>query len=186
MELKGFLSELSGWFTKYTSGDPPMYISILSIFLFFLGNLSLLTTNSAECMETENKLEIEIAWFISLVTSKTVLLYELENRSISWKRIEWNKKHWNLDRIVLQLKATAIISSLVERDLNGIVVEPKRLFSYQRLNRNPMVSIFFCNGALLGQLHVELRHIIYWPDNLLTCILKILVQLFQQSLDMLC
>ena len=61
MELKGFLSELSGWFTKYTSGNPRMYISILSIFLFFLGNLSLLTTNSAECMETENKLEMEIA-----------------------------------------------------------------------------------------------------------------------------
>ena len=90
--------------------------------------------------------------------------------------IEWC---WNL-------KPRAIFSSLMERDLNGIVVEPKRLFSYQRLNRNPMVSIFFCNGALLGQLHVELRHITYWPDNLLTCILKILVQLFQQSLDMLC
>ena len=70
----------------------------------------------------------------------------------------------------MELKATAIISSLMERDLNGIVVEPKRLFSYQRLNRNPMLSIFFCNGALLGQLHVELRYITYWPDNLLTCI----------------
>ena len=56
-------------------------------------------------METENKLEMEIAWFISLVTSKTVLLYELENRSISWKRIEWNNKNWNFDRIVLELKA---------------------------------------------------------------------------------
>ena len=114
---------------------------------------------------------------------RLVLLYELENKSISWKRIEWNNKHWNLDRIVLQLKATAIISSLVERDLNGIVVEPKRLFSYQRLNRNPIVWIFFCNGALLGQLYVELRYKAYWPDNLLTCILKILVQLFEQSLD---
>ena len=87
---------------------------------------------------------------------------------------------------MLELKATAIISSLMERDLNDIVVEPKRLFSYQRLNRNPMVSISFCNGALLGQLHVELLYKAYWPDNLLTCILKILVQLFQQSLDMLC
>ena len=71
----------------------------------------------------------------------------------------------------------------MERDLNGVVVEPKRLFSYHWLNRNPIVSIFFGNGALLGQLHVELRHITYWPDNLLTCILKILVQLFEQSLD---
>ena len=61
MGLKGFLSELRGWFTKFTSGDLLMYISILSILLFFLGNLSLLTTNSAECMETENKLEMEIA-----------------------------------------------------------------------------------------------------------------------------
>ena len=41
----------------------------------------------------------------------------------------------------------------------------------------------FCNGALLGQLHVELRYKAYWPDNLLTCILKILVQRFEQSLD---
>ena len=84
---------------------------------------------------------------------------------------------------MVELKATAIISSLMERDLNGIVAEPKRLFSYQRLNRNSIVSIFVCNGALLGQLHVELCYIAYWPDNLLTCILKILVQLFQQSLD---
>ena len=62
---------------------------------------------------------------------------------------------------MLELKATAIVSSFMERDLNGIVVEPKRLFSYQRLNRNPIVSIFFCNWALLGQLHVELRYIAY-------------------------
>ena len=137
----------------------------------------------------QNVWKQKISWKWKLLDSlhwlqvRLVLLHELENRSISWKRIEWNNKHWNLDRIVLELKATAIISSLMERDLNGIVVEPKRLFSCQRLNRNPMVSIFFCNGALLGQLHVELRHITYWPDNLLTCILKILVQLFQQSLD---
>ena len=84
---------------------------------------------------------------------------------------------------MLELKATAIISSFMEGDLNGIVVEPKRLFSYQRLNRNLMVAIFVSSGALLGQLHVELRYIAYWPDNLLTCNLKILVQLFQQSLD---
>ena len=38
-----------------------MYISILYILIFFLRNLSLFTTNSAECMETENKLEMEIA-----------------------------------------------------------------------------------------------------------------------------
>ena len=163
-----------------------MYISILSIFIFFLGNLILFTTNSAECMKHKISWKWNLPDSLHWLQARLVLLHELENRSISWKRIEWNNKHWNLDRIVLELKATAIISSLVERDLNGIVVEPKRLFSYQRLNRNPMVSIFFCNGAQLGQLHVELRHITYWPDNLLTCILKILVQLFQQSLDMLC
>ena len=82
-----------------------MYISILYIFIFFLGNLSLFTTNSAECMETENKLEMEIAWFITLLQVRLVLLHEVENRSISWKRIEWNNKNWNFDRIVLELKA---------------------------------------------------------------------------------
>ena len=82
-----------------------MYISILYIFIFFLGNLSLFTTNSAESMETENKLEMEIAWFITLLQGRLVLLHELENRSISWKRIEWNNKNWNFDRMVLELKA---------------------------------------------------------------------------------
>ena len=82
-----------------------MYISILYIFIFFLGNLSLFTTNSAESMETENKLEMEIAWFITLLQVRLVLLHELENRSISWKRIEWNNKNWNFDRMVLELKA---------------------------------------------------------------------------------
>ena len=71
----------------------------------------------------------------------------------------------------------------MERDLNVIVVEPKRLFSYQLLNRNTIVSVFYRHGALLGQRHVGLRYIAYWPDNLPTCILKIFVQLFQQSPD---
>ena len=71
----------------------------------------------------------------------------------------------------------------MERDLNVIVLEPKRLFSYQLLNGNTIVSVFYSNGALLGQRHVGLRYIAYWPDNLPTCILKILVQLFQQSPD---
>ena len=89
MELKGFLSELLQSYRTFTEfkGDLVTYtfchlfpnisvllgicISVLSIFLFLLGNLSLFTTNSAECMETENKLEIEIALFIMLVTSKT-------------------------------------------------------------------------------------------------------------------
>ena len=71
----------------------------------------------------------------------------------------------------------------MERDLNVIVVEPKRLFSYQLLNGNTIVSVFYSNGALLGQRHVGLRYIAYWPDNLQTWILKILVHLFQQSPD---
>ena len=58
----------------------------------------------------------------------------------------------------------------MERDLNVIVVEPKRLFSYQLLNGNTIVLIFYSNGALLGQRHVGLRYIAYWPDNLLTCL----------------
>ena len=82
-----------------------MYISILYIFIFFLGYLSLFTTNSVECMETENKLEMEIAWLVTLLQVRLVLLHELENRSISWKRIEWNNKNWNFDRMVLELKA---------------------------------------------------------------------------------
>ena len=56
-------------------------------------------------METENKLEMEIAWLVTLLQVRLVLLHELENRSISWKRIEWNNKNWNFDRIVLELKA---------------------------------------------------------------------------------
>ena len=56
-------------------------------------------------METENKLEMEIAWFITLLQVRLVLPHELENRSISWKRIEWNNKNRNFDRIVLELKA---------------------------------------------------------------------------------
>ena len=71
----------------------------------------------------------------------------------------------------------------MERGLNVIVVEPKRLFSYQLLNGNTIVSVFYSNGALLGQRHVGLRYIAYCPDNLQTCILQILVQLFQQSPD---
>ena len=67
--------------------------------------------------------------------------------------------------------------------LNVIVVEPKRLFSYQLLNGNTIVSVFYSNGALLDQRHVGLRYIAYWSDNLQTCILQILVQLFQQSPD---
>ena len=58
----------------------------------------------------------------------------------------------------------------MERDLNVIVVEPKRLFSYQLLNGNTIVLIFYSNGALLGQRNVGLRYIAYWPDNLPTCL----------------
>ena len=68
----------------------------------------------------------------------------------------------------------------MERDLNVIVVEPKWLFSYQLLNGNTIVLIFYSNGALLGQRHFGLRYIAYWPDNLPTCILKIFVQLFHK------
>ena len=71
----------------------------------------------------------------------------------------------------------------MERDLNVIVAEPKRLFSYQLLNGNTIVSVFYSNGALFGQRHVGLRYIPCWLDNLQTCILKIFVQLFQQSPD---
>ena len=56
-------------------------------------------------METENKLEMEIAWLVTLLQVRLVLLHELENRSISWNRIEWNNKNWNFDRMVLELKA---------------------------------------------------------------------------------
>ena len=56
----------------------------------------------------------------------------------------------------------------MERGLNVIVVEPKRLFSYQLLNGNTIVSVFYSNGALLGQRHFGLRYIAYWPDNLQT------------------
>ena len=57
------------------------------------------------------------------------------------------------------------------------------MFSCQLLNGNTIVSIFYSNGALLGQRHVGLRYIAYWPDNLPTCILKILVQLSHKSPD---
>ena len=71
----------------------------------------------------------------------------------------------------------------MERGLNVIVVEPKRLFSCQLLNGNTIVSVFYSNGGLLGQRYVGLRYIAYWPENLQTCILKILVQLFHKSPD---
>ena len=44
----------------------------------------------------------------------------------------------------------------MERDLNVIVLEPKRLFSYQLVNGYTIISIFYSNGALLGQRHVGL------------------------------
>ena len=47
----------------------------------------------------------------------------------------------------------------------------------------PLFQFFYSNGALLGQRHVGLRYIAYWPDNLPTCILKILVQRFHKSPD---
>ena len=59
----------------------------------------------------ENVWKQKISWKWKLLDSwywlqvRLVLLHELENRSISWKRIEWNNKNWNLDRIVLELKA---------------------------------------------------------------------------------
>ena len=71
----------------------------------------------------------------------------------------------------------------MERDFNVTVMEPKRLFIYQLSNGKTIVSVFYNNGALLGQRHFGLRYIAYWPDNLPTCILKILVQLFHKSPD---
>ena len=56
----------------------------------------------------------------------------------------------------------------MERGLNVIVVEPKRLFCYQLSNGNTIFSVFYSNGALLGQRHFGLRYIAYWPDNLQT------------------
>ena len=128
MELKGFLSELRGWFTKYLpqncrtftefKGDlvvsfltSPYFWGSSNVYLYslhlysFPWQFKFVYNKFCRMYGNRNKLGKEIAWFITLLQVRLVLLHELENRSISWKRIEWNNKNWNFDRIVLELKA---------------------------------------------------------------------------------